>query len=141
MKQTLFRDLAPPQDSDPRQLIIETRYNQPWQDKIHIYQGQSKILELPKSFRWESGDKGQRVFEVLGPPEFTADFLGDEYFLWKRNVRYDWDQEGKYDGQYLAIGISPWGRIRSASLYEEFPYNAKPWGERKTEDLLLKWEE
>lgn len=141
MKQTLWGPIAPSGDDDPHQLVIETRYSRPWQDKIHVYQGQKRILELPETFHWESGDTGKKVFENFGPPQFTAEFMGEEYLLWKREVRYDWDQERKFDGQFLAIGVSPWGRISSASLYEKLPYNAKPWGDRKVEDLLREWEE
>lgn len=114
---------------NPNQLVIETRYSQREADEIWLRRGSSELFKIPLPFSWRSGAEAKEVFSSLGPPELTAEFMGDDIYLWEAPVRYDWDYALEQPGRYLAVGFDYSGHVSSASLYAELPYNAEPLAE------------
>ncbi|MFA5506988.1 MAG: hypothetical protein WC314_05250 [Vulcanimicrobiota bacterium] len=111
---------------NPDQLIIETRYSQRKADTIWLKRGEDRLVELPRSFVWNSGGKLREVLPLLGKPKYTAEFVGDTLYIWECSVRYDWDYQLEHPGRYLALGSIHGGVISSASSYPELPINAVP---------------
>jgi hypothetical protein len=120
---------------DPNQLIIETRYSERQADHIWLRRGNEELLKIPAPFSWRTGGTVREAWEALGPPQYTAEFMGSELFLWETSVRYDWDYALEQPGRYLALGVLYGGHIESASLYRELPYNAEPVTESPDEML------
>jgi hypothetical protein len=111
---------------DPDQLVIETRYSQRNADNIWLRRGDAELFKIPLPFSWRSAGKASEAWKALGPPQYTAEFMGEDIYLWEVPVRYDWDYALEQPGQYLAMGFSYSGYIQSTSLYPALPYNAEP---------------
>lgn len=121
---------------DPDQLVIETRYSERNADSLWLRKGDTELFQLPPPFSWRGGGTAQEAWQALGPPQYTAEFMGEELFLWETSVRYDWDYALERPGRFLSLGFYYSGKIESASLYAELPYNAV--GLTENPDDLLK---
>lgn len=119
-----------PQDprllGDPDQIVVETRYSTPWHEKIGVRRGPTHLFDLPRGLRWDTGGTSEQVRKAFGPPQFQFGLLGDDYFVWKLNARYDWDLENAYSGHFLSVAFRFNGRVRSVNLTEELPLDAQP---------------
>ena len=109
--------------SNPDQLVVETRYSLPWTDRIGIVRGQERLFLLPETFQWTSGAPREKVIEALGNPSFEFEFLGDDFYVWEVDARYDWDLKDEFSGRYLALRF--YGRLYSATISQDLPADAQ----------------
>lgn len=110
---------------DPNQLVVETNYSVPWHKELCIRRGPDRLLDLRKSYRYGSGSKADQVVAVLGVPKYRFEFLSDEYFVWRNDVRYDWDRDEKFAGGYLSICFDYDDSINSVTITSTPPLDSK----------------
>ena len=111
----------PREIGDPNQMVVETRHSLPWHDQICVRRGKTELFILPNLFHWDSGSTMKDVFGKLDRPQFQGTFLEQDYYVWKVDVRYDWDFENKYRGKYLAVAFKYNKHIDDVTILTELP--------------------